>query len=108
MARLYANENFPRQVVEELRRLGYDVLTVLETGNAGISWPDHEVLAFAVSEDRIVLTLNRKHFRALHVNDPNHCGIVTCTVGQAGRIDQAIRDASDCRGRLINVYRPKT
>jgi hypothetical protein len=28
MARLYADEDFPRPVVEELRRLGHDVLTV--------------------------------------------------------------------------------
>ena len=27
MARLYANENFPLPVVNELRRLGHDVLT---------------------------------------------------------------------------------
>ena len=28
MARLYANGNFPLPVVEELRRVGHDVLTV--------------------------------------------------------------------------------
>ncbi len=35
MARIYANENFPLPVVEELRRLGHDVVTSLESGNAG-------------------------------------------------------------------------
>jgi len=35
MARLYANENFPLQVVEELRRAGHDVLTTREAGKAG-------------------------------------------------------------------------
>lgn len=30
MARLYANENFPLPAVEELRRLGHDVLTTYE------------------------------------------------------------------------------
>jgi uncharacterized protein DUF5615 len=35
MARLYADENFPLPVVEELRRLGHDVLTIYETGQAG-------------------------------------------------------------------------
>jgi len=34
MARLYSNENFPLPVVEELRRLGHDVLTIQETGKA--------------------------------------------------------------------------
>jgi len=33
VARFYANENFPLPVVEELRRLGHDVLTIQETGH---------------------------------------------------------------------------
>ena len=40
MARLYSNENFPYPVVEELRRLGHDVQTTLETGQAGQPMPD--------------------------------------------------------------------
>ncbi|HEY7387613.1 MAG TPA: DUF5615 family PIN-like protein [Bryobacteraceae bacterium] len=50
MARLYANENIARQVVEELRRLGHDVLTSLEARKANISVPDRDVLAFAAAE----------------------------------------------------------
>lgn len=34
MARLYANENFPLLVVQELRNKGHDVLTIQETGRA--------------------------------------------------------------------------
>jgi hypothetical protein len=30
---LYADEDFPRAVVEELRRLGHDVLTVQDDGH---------------------------------------------------------------------------
>jgi hypothetical protein len=33
VARLYANENFPLRVVEALRQLGHDVLTVREAGH---------------------------------------------------------------------------
>ena len=40
MARLYSNENFPLQVVEELRRLGHDLLTIQETGRANQSLSD--------------------------------------------------------------------
>ena len=40
MARLYANENFPLPVVEELRRLGHNVLTIHETGKSGQSISD--------------------------------------------------------------------
>ncbi len=34
MAQLYADENSPLPVVEELRRLGHDVLTMYEDGKA--------------------------------------------------------------------------
>ncbi len=34
MTRLYADENFPLPVVEELRRLGHDVFTIHEDGKA--------------------------------------------------------------------------
>jgi len=54
MARLYADEQFPRQVVQNLRSLGHDVQTVQEAGNAGLS--DEDVLAFAISDNRAVLT----------------------------------------------------
>ncbi len=43
MARLYANENFPLPVVEELRRLGHDVLTIHETGKSDQSMSDEKV-----------------------------------------------------------------
>jgi hypothetical protein len=52
MARLYSNENFPMQAVEELRRLGHDVLTIQEVGKAGQSLSDEDVLAFAAQEKR--------------------------------------------------------
>ena len=34
MARLYSNENFPLPVVQRLRALGHDVLTIQEAGKA--------------------------------------------------------------------------
>ena len=39
MARFYSNKNIPAQVVRELRRLGHDVLTSLEAGNANAAEP---------------------------------------------------------------------
>lgn len=62
MARLYADEQFPREVVELLRLLAHDILTVQEAGNANQGIPDEQVLAFAVSDERAVLTLNRFDF----------------------------------------------
>jgi hypothetical protein len=111
VARLYANENFPLPVVEELRRLGHDVLTVLETGKAGQSWADEEVLAFATADSRAVVTLNRKHFIRLHRERPKHSGIIACTfdadfAGQAARIHSAIGALPDLREQLLRVNRP--
>jgi len=62
VARLYANENFPLPVVEVLRRLGHDVVTIQEVGRAEQAMTDVKVLEEAGSGRRAVLTLNRKHF----------------------------------------------
>jgi predicted nuclease of predicted toxin-antitoxin system len=59
MVSLYSNENFPKRVVDELRRLGHDVLTSYEAGLANQKIPDDQVLQFAISQNRAVLTLNR-------------------------------------------------
>jgi predicted nuclease of predicted toxin-antitoxin system len=111
VARLYANENFPRQVVQALRTLGHDVLTVVEAGNANQRIPDDEVLAFAMANERAVLTLNRYDFVRLHDRHPDHHGIIVCaqdpdTDGQAARIHEAIAQVEALAGRLIRVNCP--
>jgi hypothetical protein len=108
---LYSNENFPLPVVEELRRLGHDVLTIQETGKAGQAVTDELVLEYAVADDRAVLTLNRRHFIRLHHERPVHDGIIVCTfdadaLGQASRIHAAIEASGELRSRLIRVNRP--
>ncbi len=110
MARLYSNENFPQLAVEELRRLGHDVLTVLDAGRANQSIPDEEVLAFAKANNRAILTLNRKHFIRLHQQSPEHAGIIVCTFdadfrGQAQRIDAAIKTVDGLQGQLLRINR---
>ena len=44
----YADENFPLRVIEELRRLGLDVLTALEDGRANLSLTDQAILALCL------------------------------------------------------------
>ncbi len=112
MAKLYSNENFPIPVVQELRKLGHDVLTIQETGKSEQSFPDEAVLAFAVENERAVLTLNRKHFIRLHKEAPEHAGIIVCSfdpdfVGQAQRIHEAIQTHTPLEERLIRVNRPQ-
>lgn len=111
MARLYANENFPLPVVQELRRLGHDIVTVQETGKGDQRFPDNAVLEFAHSERRAVITINRKHFIKLHAASGLHSGIIVCTfdpdfAGQAARIHAAITALPDLAGQLIRVNRP--
>ncbi|MEH2155664.1 DUF5615 family PIN-like protein [Nostoc sp.] len=78
MARFYAHEQFPFSVVELLHALGHDVLTVQEAENVDQSIPDEEVLAFAISQERSILTINRIDFIRLHRRDSNHFGIIVC------------------------------
>ncbi len=109
--RFYADENFPLPVVEELRRLGHDVLTMYEDGSANQSIPDDEVLALATERQRALLTTNRRHFIRLHRQSSDHSGIIACTfdpdfIGQARRIAEAIENVSNLVGHLIRVYRP--
>ena len=111
MARFYSDENIALAVVTELRRLGHDVLTSLEAGNANTAEPDYEVLAFAVAESRIVLSHNRSHFLKLHRNrTEDHTGMVLCTFdpdfrGLAQRIDAAVAARPEIRNHLIRVNR---
>jgi hypothetical protein len=110
MARLFADENFPRPVVEELRRLGHDVLTMHDAGKAGQSLTDLQVLSYATDNVRAVVTLNRKHFVRLHAASSEHAGLVVCSfdadfTAQAQRIHAAISAERDLRGRLLRVNR---
>ena len=109
---LYADENFPFRVIEELRRLGQDVLTAFEDGRANQSISDSDILSRATQLNRAIVTLNRRDFKRLHANAPEHAGIIICTedpdrLGQARRIVEAITQAGDLRAKLVRVYRQK-
>ena len=111
MARLYADEQFPRSVSELLQTMGHDVLTVQEAGNANLGIPDEDVLAFAISDNRAVITLNRQDFIRLHRTNSEHFGIIVCTNDtdrprMATRIDEAIAAHESLESKLIRVVRP--
>jgi predicted nuclease of predicted toxin-antitoxin system len=111
MARLYADEQFPRIISELLRTMGHDVLTVQEAGNANLSIPDEDVLAFAIDDNRAVITLNRQDFIRLHRISSQHFGIIVCTNDidrprMATRIDKAIASQESLKGKLIRIVRP--
>lgn len=109
MVRFYADEQFPRPAVERLRNLGHDVLTVQEAGNTGNS--DAAVFAFAIANNRAVLTQNRRDFVKLHQSQSDHTGIIICSDDQdfiklAERIHEAISAENVLSGKLIRVVRP--
>ncbi|PZD73998.1 hypothetical protein C1752_01747 [Acaryochloris thomasi RCC1774] len=110
-ARLYADEGFSKKVSDYLRELGHDVLTVQEAGQANQRIPDEDVLAFAISLDRAVITVNRADFIRLHKSSPDHAGIIVCTEDlnrqrMSERIHAAILSAGNLTGQLVRVNRP--
>ena len=112
MAMLYADEDFPLPVVEELRRLGHDVRTVQEAGRAGQGIDDEEVLADATADQRAVLTHNHSDFQHLHRQGQPHHGIISCTqdvldpTGLAQRIHGAIVAGPNLANQFIRIIRP--
>lgn len=108
---LYADEDFPYPVVEELRRLGHDVLTAQEDGRQ--TTPDPDVLARAHALGRAIVTHNRRHYQRLHRQGAAHSGIVSATqdpanhAGLAVRIDVALAGRAPGRWH-IRVNRPQT
>jgi predicted nuclease of predicted toxin-antitoxin system len=112
MARLYADENFDVAVVEELRRLGHDVLRAQEAGQANQKFPDPDVLAFAIAQGRAVITFNYWDYLKLHSRVRPHAGIIICTddkdvVALAGRIHQAISTCPSLDNQLLRINRPQ-
>jgi len=114
MIKFYSNENFPMDIVRELRRLGYDVLTSYDAGQANQGIPDEDVLTFATQQERVVITLNRDDFIALHRGGIPHNGIIICKtdrdyVGQAQTLHVYLQaeisknPVGTLRDRLIRV-----
>ncbi len=111
MASLYADENFSYPAVQELRRIGHDVLTAQDAGQANQGIDDPDVLAFAVAQGRAVLTFNRRHFIRLHRQVQPHAGVIVCTrdddvFALATRIHQAIVSSPNLNNQLLRITRP--
>lgn len=108
MSKLYADENVPRPVVQALRGMGHDVLTVHEAGQANQGIADESVIEFATRRQRAVLTFNRRDFIALHQSGQPHMGIIICREDRnyaqiAARIQREIEAHGSLAGKLIRV-----
>jgi hypothetical protein len=105
---LYADEDFSFPTVEELRRLGHDVVTAQEDGRTATTDPD--ILGRAHSLARCVLTYNRRHFERLHRQGAAHFGILSATHDKdfpalAARIHAVVANLSPGRW-CIRINRP--
>ncbi len=112
---LYSNENLPKRVVEALPELGHDIFISYEAGRANQMIPDDEVLAFAMKEQRALLTLNCYDLVCLHQQTQgNHSGIIACIrddanpKGFAERVHAAITKVGIPIGQLIRFVLPST
>ena len=110
IARLYSNENVPQPVVAALRGFGHDVLTSRDAGKANDAIPDEEVLRYATTDQRAVITHHRQDFIHLHRLHPDHHGIIVCTVetdfpALAARIHSHLQKIASLQGQLLRINR---
>jgi hypothetical protein len=111
MLRFYSNENFPLAMVKALEKYGYDVLTSYQAGQANKGIPDDKVLFYGTEQHRIVITLNRDDFIALHKQGLNHQGILICKddrdyQGQVDFLHQYLsQDVKGLKNRLIRIQK---
>lgn len=111
MVKLYADEQFPYPVVQRLIAKGFDILTVQAANKDNQKIPDPEVLAFAISQGRAVITQNRRDFIALHNQSQDHAGMIVCTKNLdwdsfAEEIERTLAGRTSIAGELIRVNRP--
>ena len=82
--RLLLDEHLSPAIADQLRARGHDVVTVVAAGLAGTT--DERVLAWAVREQRAVVTSNIRDFRPLHADSLKtsspHYGIVLVSTGK--------------------------
>lgn len=112
MSRLYGDENFDVETLNLLKGFGYDAVSARDIGMANQHIPDDQVLLYATSQNRAVVTFNRKDFFRLHKSNPEHAGIIACTYDAdrmrlAQNIDDRITEADGVLdGKLIRVWKP--
>lgn len=64
MIRLYLDEDVPEAIAMALRLRGYDVITVKEASNKGLT--DLDQIQYATSEERVLFTHNIADFCKIH------------------------------------------
>ena len=106
--KLYLDENMDPDLAVVLRSRGYDVISAHEVGMRGKT--DEEQLNYAISEGRVLLTFNAKHFAPLakkyFESNREHFGIIA---SKAQNLSKMIRLTLNLLNRekaesLKNIY----
>ncbi len=108
---LFMDVHVPKRTTDELRALGYDVLTVQQhqgTSRPGQGLSDEQIVEIATQCRRAVVTENASDFESIHKSNRNHKGIIICKptteyVKMAKNIDQRIKETGVLHGQLIYV-----
>jgi predicted nuclease of predicted toxin-antitoxin system len=79
------DENIGRRGVELLRAAGHDVVTVRDEALAGA--PDDRILSAAVSEGRVLITLDYDFAQVLRFPPQSSAGIVVLDLGGRASLD---------------------
>ncbi|MFV1951849.1 MAG: DUF5615 family PIN-like protein [Nitrospinota bacterium] len=69
--KFFANENLFEPIIDYLRGLGYDLLSIRDSGLSGIS--DDEVYQLACKDKRVIITMD-KDFSRIFRFPPEKCG----------------------------------
>ena len=94
--RLLLDEMYPRQLAEQLRDAGHDVVGVVERSDL-VGRPDLEIAHWAREQDRVVVTENVVDFVSLDASDRGGLLLLNArrwprTAGGLGRIGAALQD----------------
>jgi predicted nuclease of predicted toxin-antitoxin system len=79
--KLYLNEHISHQIAKQLRQHGFDVISTAEANMDSVN--DDVQFAYAVSEQRAIVTFNHQDFAPLHASwlaeGKEHWGVILST-----------------------------
>jgi len=76
--KMFANENLFEPIIEYLKALGHDVLSIRDAGLSGIS--DDEVYERACKENQVIITMDKDFSRTFRFPPDGCAGIVVVKI----------------------------
>ena len=107
--KIFANENLFEPIIDYLRSLGNDVLSIRDCGLSGIS--DDEVYEKACKENRVIITMD-KDFTRIFRFPPERCGGIVVAKIYKRPVDETLTifrkyyqsiKAEDVKGNLVII-----